>query len=121
MRKLLVFTLLAAASGMSAARAQTASDDPYLWLEDVSSPKAMAWVNAHNARSTAVLEADPRYQQYYNEALEIAQAKDRIPYGSLHRWSDLQFLAGRRPCARHLATHQHRELRQRQSSMGDRA
>ena len=100
MRKLLVFTLLAAASGMSAARAQTVSDDPYLWLEDVSSPKAMAWVNAHNARSTAVLEADSRYQQYYNEALEIAQAKDRIPYGSFiggqiyNFWQDADHVRG---------------------------
>ena len=100
MRKLLVFTLLAAASGLSAAPAQTASDDPYLWLEDVSSPKAMEWVNAHNARSTAVLEADPRYQQYYNEALEIAQAKDRIPYGAFiggqiyNFWQDADHVRG---------------------------
>lgn len=100
MRKLLVFTLLAAASGMTAARAQAVSDDPYLWLEDVSSPKAMAWVNAHNARSTAILEADPRYQQYYNEALEIAQAKDRIPYGSFiggqiyNFWQDADHVRG---------------------------
>ncbi|HYX45707.1 MAG TPA: prolyl oligopeptidase family serine peptidase [Sphingomicrobium sp.] len=100
MRKLLAFTLLAAASGMSAAKAQTTSDDPYLWLEDVSSPKAMEWVNAHNARSTAVLEADPRYQQYYNEALEIAQAKDRIPYGAFiggqiyNFWQDADHVRG---------------------------
>ncbi len=101
MRKLLVFTLIAAAaSGMSAAKAQTASDDPYLWLEDVSSPKAMEWVDAHNARSTAVLEADPRYQQYYNEALEIAQAKDRIPYGAFiggqiyNFWQDADHVRG---------------------------
>jgi prolyl oligopeptidase len=100
MRKLLVFALLTAASGMSAARAQAPSDDPYLWLEDVSSPKAMAWVSAHNARSTAILEADPRYQQYYNEALEIAQAKDRIPYGSFiggqiyNFWQDADHVRG---------------------------
>jgi prolyl oligopeptidase len=100
MRKLLVFTLLAAAAGMSTAQAQTTSDDPYLWLEDVSSPKAMAWVEAHNARSTAILEADPRYQQYYNEALEIAQAKDRIPYGSFiggqiyNFWQDADHVRG---------------------------
>jgi prolyl oligopeptidase len=100
MRKLLVFALLAAASAMSAAKAQTASDDPYLWLEDVSSPKAMDWVDAHNARSTAVLEADPRYQQYYSEALEIAQAKDRIPYGTFiggqiyNFWQDADHVRG---------------------------
>ena len=82
MRKMWVGALMAAALGTGSAVAQTTSDDPYLWLEDVSSPKAMAWVEAHNARSTAVLEADPRYQQYYNEALTLAQAQDRIPYGT---------------------------------------
>src|SRR5690242_9884964 len=82
MRKMLVGALMAAALGTGSAVAQTASDDPYIWLEDVSSPKAMAWVEAHNAKSTAVLESDPRYQQYYNEALTLAQAQDRIPYGN---------------------------------------
>src|SRR5690242_12757841 len=82
MRKMLVGALMAAALGAGSAVAQTASDDPYIWLEDVSSPKAMAWVKEHNAKSTAVLEADPRYQQYYDEALTLAQAQDRIPYGT---------------------------------------
>jgi len=82
MRKMWLGALMAAALGTGSAVAQTTSDDPYLWLEDVSSPKAMAWVEAHNAKSTAVLEADPRYQQYYNEALTLAQAQDRIPYGT---------------------------------------
>src|SRR6266436_5492582 len=34
--------------------------DPYLWLEDVSSPKALEWVKVHNADSIAALESDPR-------------------------------------------------------------
>jgi prolyl oligopeptidase len=97
---LLLAVVAIAGCGMSAARAQNASNDPYLWLEDVSSPKAMAWVDAHNARSTAVLEADPRYQQYYKEALEIAQAKDRIPSGSFiggqiyNFWQDADHVRG---------------------------
>src|SRR5881409_2535743 len=82
MRKsLTLLTIAAAAVGLSGVKAAT-SDDPYLWLEEVSSPKAMQWVEAHNARSTAVLEADPRYPQIYQEGLRIAQASDRIPVGS---------------------------------------
>ena len=85
-----------------AAAVQTSppDNDPYLWLEDVSGPKAMAWVDSHNARSKAILEADPRYQQYYNEALEIAQAKDRIPYASFRGgqvynfWQDADHVRG---------------------------
>ena len=57
-------------------------DDPYLWLEDISSPSALSWVEAHNAKTTAVLEADPRYQGFYDQALAIAEATDRIPAGA---------------------------------------
>src|SRR4051794_14554164 len=82
MRKTLAFLIIAAsAAGLGGVQAAT-GDDPYLWLEDVSSPKALDWVEAHNAKSTAVLEADPRYQRFYQQALDIAQAKDRIPVGS---------------------------------------
>jgi prolyl oligopeptidase len=71
----------AALFGAGPAGAQVTGDDPYLWLEDVSSPRAMQWVEAHNAKSTAVLEADPRYAAFYDQALAIAEAKDRIPVG----------------------------------------
>src|SRR5690349_18114067 len=88
--------------GAAAANAQQGStpDDPYIRLEDVSAPRSMDWVNAHNAKTQAVLEADPRYQQYYNEALEIAQATDRIPYGSFRGndvynfWQDADHVRG---------------------------
>lgn len=91
--------LAAAAAGISGAQAAT-SDDPYLWLEDVSSPRALSWVEAHNAKSTAVLEADPRYQRFYSQALDIAQAKDRIPAGSFiggqiyNFWQDSDHVRG---------------------------
>src|SRR4029079_1734457 len=86
----------------SAANAQAAAmaDDPYIWLEDVSGQRSMDWVNSHNARTQAVLEADPRYQQFYREALDIAQAKDRIPVGSFlagqiyNFWQDADHVRG---------------------------
>ena len=53
--------------------------DKYLWLEDQESPRALDWVKAEDARSLKVLEADPHYQTYYNEALKIAVAPDRLP------------------------------------------
>jgi prolyl oligopeptidase len=77
----LLLTLAAGTILTGAARAAAAPDDPYIWLEDVSGQKSMDWVNAHNARTQAVLEADPRYQAYFDQALAIAQAQDRIPYG----------------------------------------
>jgi prolyl oligopeptidase len=100
MRKILAFLMIAAAAaGLGGVKAAT-SDDPYLWLEDVSSPKALEWVEAHNAKSTAVLEADPRYQRFYAQALDIAQAKDRIPAGSFiggevyNFWQDSDHVRG---------------------------
>lgn len=80
--------------------ASTAPADPYIWLEEVSSPRAMQWVRSHNARTTRRLEADPRYARNYAEALAIAGAKDRIPQPRfLHDeiynfWQDPQHLRG---------------------------
>jgi prolyl oligopeptidase len=89
-----------AGAAATALHAQAPADDPYLWLEEVSSPRAMDWVNAHNAKAQAVLEADPRYQAYYTEALAIAQAKDRIPFGQFlngqvyNFWQDADHVRG---------------------------
>jgi prolyl oligopeptidase len=97
--RLTLFALLAATAMPTVALAQDA-DDPYIWLEEFSSPRAMDWVNAHNAASTKVLEADPRYQTLYQEALEIAGAKDRIPtpgflHGEIYNfWQDPEHLRG---------------------------
>lgn len=57
--------------------------DPYLWLEDVHGARALAWVEQENARSLAVLKADPRYEVFHREALAILNATDRIPAPSL--------------------------------------
>jgi len=74
--------------------------DPYLWLEEVSSPRAMAWVESHNATATKRLEADPRYARNLAEALAIAGARDRIPqpqflHGRIYNfWQDPAHLRG---------------------------
>jgi prolyl oligopeptidase len=102
MRAAILGLLLMAIGPAASAAAQqaSASDDPYLWLEDVSSQRAMDWVNSHNAKTQAVLEKDPRYQQFYNEALAIAQAKDRIPTGRFlggqiyNFWQDADHVRG---------------------------
>ena len=55
-------------------------DDPFLWLEEVDSPEALAWVREQNARSLALLESDPRYPALLAEARAVIAAPDRIPY-----------------------------------------
>jgi prolyl oligopeptidase len=80
--------------------AQGVSDDPYIWLEDKDSPRAMAWVEVHNAKAVATLEGDARYKPFYDEALRIATAEDRIPMpafrngGIFNFWQDGEHLRG---------------------------
>ena len=65
------------ASTASPALAQ--QPDPYLWLEQVDSPRALAWVRAENERTLKPLLTDPHYQPFLDQALTLAQANDRIP------------------------------------------
>src|SRR5689334_13893772 len=87
----LALALVACASNPSSAPAQPAQAatqaeaqppaDPYLWLEDVDSARAMEWVNRENARWLPVLENDRRYQGLLASAMQIAQSHDRLPLG----------------------------------------
>ena len=74
MRSAFLGLLLVTAGPAAGAQQPRPPNDPYIWLEDVSGQRPMDWVNSHNAKTQGVLEADSRYQQYYNDALEIAQA-----------------------------------------------
>ena len=80
--------------------AQDTEEDPYIWLEEFSSPEAMAWVEERNARTRGVLEADPRYGQFHDQALAILSSQDRIPavafrHGKLYNfWQDAEHLRG---------------------------
>ncbi|HEX5775310.1 MAG TPA: prolyl oligopeptidase family serine peptidase [Caulobacteraceae bacterium] len=71
-----VFPLIAALSIAVPALAQT---DPHQWLEGVETPASLAWVAQENAKTTAVLQGDPRYSRLHDEALAILSADDRVP------------------------------------------
>lgn len=53
--------------------------DEFLWLEEVNGERALTWVREQNAKTKAVLEADPRYARFREEALAVLTANDRIP------------------------------------------
>lgn len=55
------------------------TDDPYLWLEDVTGDDALAWVREHNEPTVAELRCD-RFEQMQAEALEVLDTDARIPY-----------------------------------------
>ncbi len=56
--------------------------DPFIWLEEARSEKALDWVKAENDRTMAQLAADPRFEELKSEALAIFDSQDRIPYVS---------------------------------------
>jgi len=57
-----------------------ADEDPYLWLEDVTGERALDWVRQRNAESVAELAGGTRFEQLRDEAREVLDADDRIPY-----------------------------------------
>src|SRR5216117_723482 len=58
-------------------------DDPFVWLEDVKSARAMGWVNAKNAATIAVLGQGPLYQTLYDRLKRILESKATISYLSV--------------------------------------
>ena len=56
-----------------------ATDDPYLWLEDVTAPKSLDWVRARNALSQQALETDPAFDTLRDDLLAILDSDARIP------------------------------------------
>ena len=83
-----------------ASAAASGGEDPYLWLEKLDSPEALAWVRAENTKTTAVLEADPRFAGFNAQALAIEQASERIPFahradgGLWNFWQDARHIRG---------------------------
>ncbi|HXQ80889.1 MAG TPA: prolyl oligopeptidase family serine peptidase [Opitutaceae bacterium] len=80
--------------------AQNAPADPYLWLEDVSGERALAWVRAQNAVAQRELEALPDFKPINERLLAIYDSKERIPYVAKHGdfyynfWRDAQHVRG---------------------------
>lgn len=59
--------------------AATATDDPHLWLEDITGDAALDWVRAHN-QPTLDEFCDEEFEQLRAEALEVLDTDARIPY-----------------------------------------
>ncbi|HET9639855.1 MAG TPA: prolyl oligopeptidase family serine peptidase [Allosphingosinicella sp.] len=74
--------------------------DPNQWLEDVRGERALGWAKAESERTLKGFQSDPRYQGLYDRALEVLEAKDRIPFvqmrpDGLHNfWQDQNNVRG---------------------------
>ncbi|MBL37243.1 MAG: S9 family peptidase [Xanthomonadales bacterium] len=77
-----------------------AQNDPYLWLEDVEGPNALAWARGQNEVSISELESHPLFELIHERALEIYTSDDRIAYPSLmggevyNFWRDAEHVRG---------------------------
>jgi prolyl oligopeptidase len=60
-----------------------ATDDPYLWLEDVEGEAALTWVEEQNALSTAHLESLATFEPLYERNLEIYDSEERVAWPGL--------------------------------------
>jgi prolyl oligopeptidase len=96
-----VLAIMAAASLIGGrVAAQKTADDPYLWLENVHGEAPLAWVEARNAVALERLKGDPAYQTNYDAILDLLDAEDRIPMGSLrgphvfNHWRDAEHVRG---------------------------
>ncbi|RPF72381.1 prolyl oligopeptidase family serine peptidase [Aurantiacibacter spongiae] len=71
-----------------------AENDPFIWLEETRSDRALAWVEKENEKTVAALQTDPRFEELKAEALAIYNAEDRVPgvgfthYGLVNFWQD---------------------------------
>jgi len=85
---------------LSARTAAVAPQDPFLWLEEPRSPRALAWVKAHNAVSVGRLTQDRRYEGIEADVRRILMAKDRLPVPALRNgwvynfWQDAEHARG---------------------------
>jgi prolyl oligopeptidase len=77
--------VLAATSVLAASAA--GDRDPYLWLSDVHSAKALEWVRQQNDRTDAALRSDPVFLKDRARILSVLNSNNRIPEGVLeHQW-----------------------------------
>lgn len=54
-------------------------DDPYIWMEEVESEKALTWAKEISDRTTTEFEAVPEYESIHAKLVEIYNSRDRIP------------------------------------------
>ena len=57
-----------------------AAEDPYLWLEEVTSEEALAWARERNQQSRGELEAVPGFAAMRDRIRGILDSKDKTPY-----------------------------------------
>lgn len=66
-------------AGKAANFASTDAADPYLWLEEIDSARALNWVREQNAATRQKLASQPIYEELRREALAALDSPSRLP------------------------------------------
>jgi prolyl oligopeptidase len=80
--RLILLAALSMTTALPSATWAADRDDPYLWLEDVTGDKALAWVRERNAQAEKEFAADPRFEPLRADLLRILNSRERIPLPS---------------------------------------
>lgn len=62
------------------AATETTTEDPYLWLEDVTGDEALSWVRERNGESLGALADGTRFAALRDGLRAVLDSDDRIPY-----------------------------------------
>ena len=62
----------------------THDDDPYLWLEDITGERSLAWVREQNAATVRELGSSRDFETLRQRLLTILDSKERIPNVDKH-------------------------------------
>jgi prolyl oligopeptidase len=81
MKLLSLLLLLLSIAGCVAA---DTNEDPNLWLEDVTSDKALGWVRKQNSVTTERFENSTNFKALDERLLTILNSRERIPFVSKH-------------------------------------
>ena len=77
-----------------------ADEDPYLWMEEVESEKALEWAKERSNKDTAAIEAVPEFTEIHPRLIEIYNSRDRIPTPGIRGswiynfWQDAEHVRG---------------------------
>lgn len=75
-------------------------DDPFIWLEEVESERALDWAREQNDRSLAAIKSHPLFEDIHKQALAIYESDERIAYPSfqgetvVNFWRDADHVRG---------------------------
>jgi prolyl oligopeptidase len=76
--RIALYRALLPLASLLVAAAPAPADDPYLWLEEIEGPKALAQVKEWNGQTEAQLTAMPGYEEYRARAKAILDDEQQI-------------------------------------------